>query len=417
LAIFLLGILVWRTPVTGYTAGTTISAYFTAEADASGQAATIASAENVRRAVRAAADDRAMDDEDIEQARSRLTVNAFAGAAENETRITVIYTGDTEQSAVAVVNQLAKRFITAQNKRQQAVDETRRQRVGNAVEQARQQVYAERQKFDAFLNEHFEHPTETVDVGGDGRGEDVKTPAAETPPINPDWQELTEQLARAEDRRELLLSSRMPLHPEVRATNIEIKTLTAQLNQTPKHLPDERASADARQGHPTAPGLKKPQSDETLRTYRELIASYDAALQRRQAAAADQKAWQDRWLNEPTAPSSRFRVAIAGHVIESHGGATPPGRVALLALLAIVGGGVLAWGVGAAQRKIASLAELEEHMPLPIVGAISTNDGPELKPPRTSLAAFSKTATLVSELTLVAVILLLVFSAVFDFPT
>jgi len=356
------------------------------------------------------------------------------------------------------------------------VDGAKPTQTWDAAEAALRQAQSTRQALDVLLTEHFDRLQDVVGtldkpsssaVSGNGPGASpissqprrvsppgpeggrIAKPAEQAPgppSINPEWQGLCDQIDELAARRATLLVTRTPAHPEV--VDIEQKTadLQAQLQKTPRHLPEGKPTAvsdphAAKADRPTHVGETElltrldPANDETAPNARpenaasdreEVRATTRAVEEYRVLKEADDRAWRQyrqavravRPAREDTGASDVERAWIdtPAHLAQRCGGAMPLWQVAIVSLIAMGGGLVLAMAAGMPNpgRGLGSIDEVERRLRLPVVGAISTGDGPPLSSRGWPSRKIVPLLTIGCELLLAAVVVVFILLIVSD---
>jgi len=355
----------------------------------------------------------------VEQVRQDLQV-APAEPSAARVGVAISYSDRDPDRAVRLVNALAT--VCAEQCR--ADIESRgaddHPEVGEAAERARQEYFEAKGRFDDFIGQHFlkqealadrvarwepESPPVEGSPGGRAGGSmahprveaEVATPP---PPVDPETADLQRQLAELEERRSLLLATRTPLHPEVQDVELRIAGVRERLASIspafpapsiPPNQPEQppggapagqeptqgRPVAEDRpstgEGTPHAPAEHLPAEElaaelaEATRAFRRHQDSLDRAqAEYDRLAEAKRRAWEARI----STPSIELELARVGVPCQPADGPSRSVLVALASALAVTFGAGLIWSGFDTDLPLATLAEAEAVVGVPVVGKV-----------------------------------------------
>ena len=218
-----------------------------------------------------------------------------------------------------------------------------------AVVIARRDELAARQQLDAFLEKHLGTVAETVSAlaatmnGPGGPRSAVARPERLAPqaasPV--DSEELAEQIERLRARREELLATRTPQHPELIQLELDLHILTRRSQQLDAN-PSVTDTADPQ--HDARPSASRPEpllaQDDLSAELRDLRKVYEQAAARR--LAAEQAAISTGDEPEVEAAAAPWPVAML-RTREQAGGEFTKGGLPLVLLAAASAGLALGW--------------------------------------------------------------------------
>lgn len=320
----------------------------------------------------------------VAQVRQNLRVRAAETSTAGELGVAVTYADRVPEYAARLVNALAQDY--AEHCRTQW-----RQRTQHAYLEAREgseRAYREwiaaKTRLDAFLELHAVERT----PADENPGQTKQEPQPPGPPLidNPEWIELHNQLAELQRQREELLVDRTLAHPEVQENGIQIAALQQQMAATPRRVrgspaeePDPTTPPDRR------PGVQRPLEPERrsgptgregadAETAQQLAVLEEAvgrtARQHEQASEIERRAWR-QYQHLP-----QIEVQLASSV----GRLTPQAPRMALVWLALAAGLAAVAGLGmistavAMEPTLATLAQAQRVLPVPIVGTIPETD-------------------------------------------
>jgi hypothetical protein len=478
LAVFVLGVAFWRTPVTGYLASTTI-VYETADAqiasiDGLGLrwpqtkeeiARQAVAPKIVRQAVMAFAgptgqDDEAepaeVDEQQLADIGDRLSAVATPDEDEGSCRIVVSYLGRTPDGAVPLVNKVAESFVGHCD----SLDQSLRQSLKAKLEMATTRVDEARQKLES-TDEQREMARQRVadaqkEMGtAKSTAEDpsATTAADSTPglseeaPLNPDWVRVRDHVTGLNDQKATLGATLTEAHPEMKEVMAEIAVFAAILDRTPKYLRDQDPEDRPDHATETGPyphdlafpgGFNQPHLNPAQNVDREghNTATRDTAVAKRleeasrhaeqfdqahELARADLSRAQqrEREVRESlrVAWFTRARVDTWAESADRIGGIFPLSRVFVMLGAALAAGAVV---FAFAPRKVADrvlrrVVDVEERVGLAVVGAISTGLKTNATPSRSSSRRGVLRLLVVSaEFVLIAVVVVFLVATLLD---
>ena len=394
-----------------------------------------------------------------EQLRQRLKVSTDAGHLPGQQLITVSYTGRGAKRSVALVENLARHYVQSQSQAgsaREAADEPYQQALREADVAHLQALHAHG-KLDAFLADHFDRLQAYVKAERQLR---------QSSPVSPPWQSGTDadnpyqsegaadaQSERPEQkppgaawlglrrfvdqltlRRDQLLVDRTPAHPEVQGIQLEIEKLNRRLAEMrpPPPAGDEPAPYDERSGTPQrtageprapppADNRRVPLTDllgdrlavETVAHYETLRQACDAAHRRHNEATRTERSARQR-----SVPPGTVHAAIVepARLAKRQFDGSSSRRITLIGILALIIGSSVSFAsrVRACEKTIASEGQADKLLGVPVVGAISTTDGPPIPKRGSARVRLVHGATLAAELTVAAFFLGFVVSAMAD---
>jgi hypothetical protein len=470
LAVFVLGVALWRTPVTGYVASTTVL-YETADPQTASidgwglpqppsnqeMARQAIAPENVRRALTALeGDDQAKSTEigerQLADTRNRLRAVAIPDEGARSCRIVVSCLGRTPDDAVPLVNKVAESLVGHCD----SLDQSLRQSLKAELELATTRVNESRQKL-ASTDEQQQAARQQV---AHARKQLAATSAVDSTPgvskeaaLNPDWVRLRDHVTGLNDKQATLAATVTEAHPEMKELMAEIAVFAAILDRTPKYLRDGDPEVRPDDGTPeTGPyprdhavsrGINEPQlnraenttgrghdtttRDAALRDtaaaqrLKELSWHAEQCQQAYQRARADLSCAQqrERQLRESLRAAwfARARVDTWAESADRMGGVFPLSRVfVMLGAALAVGAVVFAFTPRkVADRVLRRVVDVEERVGLPVVGAISTDGKTNAVPPRHSAPRGRFRLLVVSaEFVLIAVVVVFLVATLLD---
>ncbi len=337
----------------------------------------------------------------VDEIRRAVRVTAVESAAEGP-GIAVSYSAADPDRAVRLVNALTTGYAEAWTARQKAAGNREYLEAQAAAERAREKYLEVKARFDDFVRQHFLEQQALVDRAARGtperRPEPAPKPAPEPPvaqasprpaPVDPERVALERRLAQLQQERAELLTTRRPIHPEVRYTDILIGQVADRLASMP---PAEPASTQPPQTprakqHPEPPPPVAEPSESTFDgfAFAELSEALRAAAEefRVQKEAVDRAEEEYDRLAEA---KRRLRDAqLAGPAVKfelaERSEAQRPGRAgqgsilgALVAALAVsIGVGLVSSGFDV-DLPLATVAEAEAALAVPVVGTIPSTD-------------------------------------------
>ncbi len=410
LAVFFVGLTIWRVPVDAYVAVSeigqrrvgspardlvdcgAIEPWGAQRSAALHQALADAIRYADARAARAEPDlSVEVSEERIRSAQSRLSIDAQALDASDH-RIRISFAGPDPNWSLALVEHLTRDCLLATSSPTDSGTRSAR-----ALRNARWRLDQSRH-YERKARYHVEDLMDTCFAQASGAGENSGSretalergsgpyPAAAStsaPVVNPQWQQLQTQLAEMSEQLQPLVTHLTPNHPLIVELSQRMEMVRAQLAATPQYL-----GADATQalGAVEAPGgAAAPAShvanvveayaddfQELRKAYEDAIGNREQAEQRlanllaRPASGVGQLPHEPRWLITP--PTLQGRI----------GGRPSARRVGALGGLAVLCGIAMAWTLRTLHglRRINTVTDLEQVLALPVVGQLSLDPAP-----------------------------------------
>ncbi|WP_254510851.1 hypothetical protein [Anatilimnocola floriformis] len=212
--------------------------------------------------------------------------------------------------------------------------------------------------------------------------------------MNPAWVELKEKVDLAQAKLEQLLAARTAQHPQVIEAQTRLTTLLEQLDQTPREPTKIEMKLEEPKSPIPAPMLRGPEIPESARQPRRLVrqassagenapnaaaalakqiqqlsADWSTAAARRAAAETSYNDAQQQWVRGLNA-EGWSTSAVWTHA--QQGGRATPFQLLLAGILAVTGGlGV--WQLGRLANRAGLLSDvfqLQENLPLPVIGEV-----------------------------------------------
>ncbi|MBN1588835.1 MAG: hypothetical protein JW888_04915 [Pirellulales bacterium] len=328
--------------------------------------------------------------------------------------------------AIALTGRLAEQFAESARRQQKAEAAQVYQEAKQAADEARERLAKAQAQFDEFLQHQFE-PAEEPALTAEDRPklDDPGRPASPTvdpaeSKVNPDWLAVRRQLDRARQYRTQLLVDRTPLHPMVRAADVEISDLEKRLAAIPHGLVPEQGdlagelrqmtdpmpeplgpigpsredidSLDQPLGHfvpptarqPSRPSVAEPSTPDDMNRPPGAVAQqrFDAFLARKHeldeaqsdyhhALAQQREAWQ-RQFNLPPVEVMAARFSSEPSTTES-----PSRRWTLISLLVALAGasgvGMVTTGI-TANTTFANAGEARAALRVPVLATVPGAD-------------------------------------------
>jgi len=360
----------------------------------------------------------------------RLTFEPTRGPGPRETQWLIRFSDTDRGVALNFVERLAQAVLEAnaadQNPSQASADADRLRR---QVVQAATRAGTAKEELDAFLQAHWEPRR---------RGQDVAArsalPVAPAPPSSvgtsegrkrsPDLQVVEEQLAQMQARREQLLLTRTPAHPEVEDVAERIRVLRERVEELsgatrlddpaglPAHADPPDFAAPELAGEPAvADQPPDTLSAEQWSRYEQLSREYQRALAAHQAALTAERAWL---LAGSIRQGVQLQLVHPAQVERIAGGTLGPSQLLQLSLIATGLGGLLAWAsIRCATRSIfGSVEEVAATLPVPVVASLSTGEPLVLRGSPEWHRHLVRSVTRLSEAVVAATLLLVVYRVV-----
>jgi hypothetical protein len=208
---------------------------------------------------------------------------------------------------------------------------------------------------------------------GHGRSSNAPptTPLRSAEP-NPQWVELFDALENKRAKRTALLADRLPAHPLVQNIEFQIAELELSLADTPRFLTDSQ---------PPAPLPPVVEAHDAAPAERErLVANLSAAMER---LSTTELQWRKAAETLPAAPAMTVRVVRPAEVVAAIGGSPRLGVTVSIALAGVLVGLAFARAtyIFSTPGVFTSVGEINAVLGLPVVGALSTGDGPTIPSP------------------------------------
>jgi len=456
LTVFVLGLILWRTPVTGYQANATIEISLHAE-EVSQQAdsirRTIVSEEFLRQSLNSKSEAPTdSNSNDILLIQENLFLTASSSEDSRLVNFHISFVGRSEEHALNVVSRLAHHIVASNGGQTTTTNEplvVLTDTVTNLLYASESEATAQ-SDVDNHLSSHFNTLRSAVDASEPEVGTptepalpftenmELKTDnqfvsansnsnpvASENNTINPKWLALNTRLKELKSRRADLLTIQTPDNPAVKSVSQQIQQLEAELAQVPVSRytaelkenslePESDASIDSGGSQPEFAKVNTAALSETIDEYNRL-------------AETSKSKRQDRTDIELTLPSTLEGVtsldAVTARIIEhphysARVGGTP--GIAKIFLLGIVSA---AMGLVCALRTspqttshtFGSKKEVEQKLGIPVVAVISASDDEqkESKPSRPGKMNF---AVKICEVLLACILVAFILAAIFDSP-
>ena len=238
----------------------------------------------------------------IKHLRQHVDVNTGTGENPGETIITIAYTGGDEQTALDFVDELAARFVSevaAVEKQKQNVPLIHEQqgRASEELGKLRRDMDETKKKLDHFVKQRLQEIKElasddgedgnrkkaeketnavrrstaefaqaAVELGDPVNGSQNAAPASNGPRRNPRWTTLNHQIAILEAERERLLAHRTLSHPLVLDTQASIERMKRLASITPEFLQNSPDSASVKEHPSRPPESQQPEARDTADT-------------------------------------------------------------------------------------------------------------------------------------------------------
>ena len=365
----------------------------------------------------------------VEQARRQLRVTGAPDSSTGRMGVLVTFRGREPDRAVRLVNTLAQGYSQQHRAKLEATVHQEYVKARDAAEVARREYLEAKVRFDDFVAQHFleqqalvqRKPERTAEPDspeppptGEPSSEAVDAPP---PPIeNPERVEFNRRLAGLQARRERLLTTRTPAHPEVRYVDTQIAALEERLASIPEEVagpppgppPSEapRLESAAVESLSVAPDAAA--RDETIEECAEAAAQYDAYKGRLEQARQEYDRLsaikRGAWERELRAVSVELDLAAGTQLLRA-GADRSPGSLlgALAAALAVaLGVGMISAGFET-DLPLTTPAEVERALRVPVVGTIPARESSPRRAPARGSRRARRLAKIVSGALLVAV--------------
>lgn len=421
LTVFLVGLALWRSPIRGYVATCGVVVEFESggenrQSESAGPIdwrERIASDVSVKTAILTtnaaydSTDDVGLRGE-VQRLQNAVQVHTSSGRQPNQTRIEITVVGQTSREATQIADQLAKQFVAHENRAAQsnAWQAAAPQQQTNAeIDDARKAEQAAWNQFVATIGQQFDQLTRLVDSFQ--QAESVTEPSRTA-----QWVRLNERIAELTAQRTELLDRKLTeLHPQVRDLASQIEQLKDQLSRTPKF-------AAVASNPPKPPNTKfKGLADQVatlITTFEDLQAQSNEARQERETIEIAVEATEQQTA---TRSISAARIDEPARLTRRLGGLPPLGRMMLLGFVGLIAGGVMTWATGLQKAgTLTTIASVEQFVPAPIVGVISSSEGAGFNNRRAAVARGARIATIACEATLALFVIGLLLVALIDSP-
>ncbi|HUT91565.1 MAG TPA: hypothetical protein VMY37_18850 [Thermoguttaceae bacterium] len=350
----------------------------------------------------------------VEQVRQNLRVAATEASPERF-GITISYSDRDPDRAVRLVNTLAKVCAEQYREDLETSGAGDYPEAREAAELARQEYFDAKGRLDDFIGQHFLKQQALADRVASCRPDLPSADAlpadraagltanrgieARTLPPPPDREtvDLHRQLAELEQRRARLLDTRTPLHPLVRDVDTRIAGVRDRLASISARLAEQPPEVSPTEEGPT---LGTPVAEDLLGTTEstqhvpadELAAELAEAAQafRSHKDAMDRaeeeydrlaEAKRRAWEAQISTPSIELEPAQMGEARQPADEPSGSMLVALASALAVTFGVGLIWSGFDSDLPLATLAEAEAALPVPVVGTIPAT-GPASTAPK-----------------------------------
>ena len=287
-----------------------------------------------------------------------LQIETASGSAPGEIRVSLTLAGKTAAESVAAVNALAQSYAETYCRQWKASVERAYCEAHEAADQAQRQFHEATSRLDAFLDRQQQTAREAARR---------IVPSGPAMVDNPNWVQQDHQLGELRRRRADLLKDRTPLHPAVQDVDRRIEEVGQQLASMPRQIPAE-PKAVGPMPPAVGPSPAAPPNLAELQQLQQAVGQASRASE--ETIRLEQQAWHVRLLepkidlelaSSPSGPSrfhSRFSTLLA----------------ALAAGTSIVTGLAMISTGAAIQPSLATVAELQAVLPVPIVGIIPETD-------------------------------------------
>jgi hypothetical protein len=324
-----------------------------------------------------------------EQLRQALNIRVKPGAAPGENQIILELTLNQIPDAARIVRALADRLV--REYRTYWTTETRKAYLAasSQVNQARQ---AHRQAME-MLRAFKDHVSEQEKLAPQQQPVQTQTDQQTAPPIadNPAWVDLDRKLKSLRQQEAALLVNKTPLHPDVQDIRGRIADCEWQIASTPRFVAEPPAN-NSSQGLISPAQVKslplnnekeirESNSTENIAAAANQNQNAETLKQLQNAAERTEQQYMEKLLceqklfeisrNEP-----RFSVSVEPLAIAN----TAPGSNRGFIELMLCSGFVMAVGIGVfssgltTQPVLATIADLEPFLPVPIIGVIPGKD-------------------------------------------
>ena len=428
LAVFFVGLTIWRVPVVGYLVISEVEfsgsppALLTAGESPPSPGVSLAEentrqqiADAIREANRQLATEReeevqqGVTDEQIRWVRQRLDVKTGGGSGP-ETRMQILFEGTDPDWSLVLVDSLVRGMLvtraTASDSRTAAARKVRKAKW--QVEQLRH--YERKARFDLedALNAHFEQLAEgagrTVDRSTLAMNREVSSVVSSTSgqPFNPAWERLQDEFAQLTTELQGLLKTVTANHPRVRDVTLQMDEIRRQLESTSKFADDASSHSQAsaadelRRGSGATgggwPQFENGQVASAVATqaapemaqgtdcgadvvgYQHLRGRYDEAIQDREEAERELSvtlALQQSAVSDLSAPVGH--IIRPATLLQRIGGRPSSRCVLLIGLTALLCGSGIGWGGGVLRgaRFVHTVSDLQGILAIPVVSQIS----------------------------------------------
>lgn len=396
----------------------------------------------------------------VSQLYSNTRVTSSKGSQDGLRNISIEFDGENDDTAIQFVSALAHALVGevgASAQRDRLAFDERRQLAESQLARAQQEFDDAKATLNQYVDDQLRRlqKAQQADLGSVSTDEpraDGDEPAAEgaregkrerqnqstgnvevsrttddgQSPRNPRWLELQHELADLQTRRDRLMESRTSAHPVVVDAQETIDGLRKLLAAIPEFLQDYKPP-DVPQDDSTASGHVPPSDKRseqpTIKSREELLADIRASAEYHEmyrpfesakGRLHDAKQVADEAANLPIPSGPLARIAQTAHIAQRRGGSPSRARTATLGLVAMLVGW---WFASRLARKVvapalSSVTDVVESLNLEVAGAICTTDGPEIHRSRPSDSHLTRAATLLSELTLVSIVLWLAYLAI-----
>ncbi len=473
LAVFFIGLTIWRVPVVGYIttcemefprATTAISPSDPTPAIAHSLLAEEIMRQQVADAVREAnrqygaerggQAEAGITDEQIRSIRQRLNVTTSGGPG-GATRVELLFEGAEPNWSLALVDNLARNMLithaTTPDLRSSAARQIRgaKWRVDQLRHYERKARFDVEEAVNAYLELRSEGTVLTADRAAPvtPTGVAPAVSSAPQPQLNSEWEQLQDEFAQLTTELTDLLQTVTPNHPRVRDVTLQMEEIRRQLESTSQFQdapasnsqaaatawPETPAGAVAgtglaATGGPVAAATATEVSLETrpgaehwaaAAGYQHLRERYDHAIREREQA---EREWSTMLAKQQTAigssPAKIGRIIRPASLVRQVGGRPSNGCVLLIGLTAILCGAAVRWGgdAVAGPPRVSTVDDLQQTLSIPVVGQISIDPMPVHMRRRCRWSRAVRWSTRGCELALGAMVLLFLLSAVSGGP-
>lgn len=293
---------------------------------------------------------------------SQLSVHrAFNGAPSSADRIVIELPTQEEAVAIAVVQALSQRFLSATHASGWASRDVRElQEARTVVTEALVKEDAARRAVDAALKQQFEHLHHAAQA--------PTAPLAPMPTTeNPQWIEQQQKMAALVKKRDDLLLNLTAAHPKVQDVDSELEELQSRQSSLPRYL-------DGPAVEPPAPELSHAADPLAAENQQRVTAAQDAYATARAARLEAQAAVEvlERSTAEAPTKQPRFLLAQSAQAVQRDAAVSPVLRclVVLLTSLLVMLSVMYLLRPRVTPQLLRTVAEINERLRLPVIARL-----------------------------------------------